>query len=48
MLEPRASETRILKAFSDGYDRIRAIAERKLPARPASNIELQPGDFAQR
>ena len=45
-LEPRASDTRILKTFRDGYGRIRAIAERKLLAHPAARLELTAGDFA--
>ena len=45
-LEPRASDTRILKTFRDGYGRIRAIAERKLLAHPAARPELTPDDFA--
>jgi len=45
-LEPRASDAIILKTFRDGYDRIRAIAERKLLARPATRLELTPADFA--
>ena len=45
-LEPRASDTRILKTFQDGYGRIRAIAERKLLAHPAARPELTPDDFA--
>jgi hypothetical protein len=45
-LEPRASDTRILKTFRDGYGRIRAIAERKLLAHPAARLELTVEDFA--
>jgi hypothetical protein len=45
-LEPRASDTRILKTFRDGYGRIRAIAERRLLAHPATRLELTPDDFA--
>lgn len=45
-LEHQASEARILKTFRDGYNRIRAIAERKLLAHPAARIELTPDDFA--
>lgn len=45
-LEPHASDARILKTFRDGYGRIRAIAERKLLAHPATRIELTPADFA--
>ncbi|WP_028215400.1 DUF1488 family protein [Paraburkholderia mimosarum] len=44
-LEPRASDAIILKTFRDGYGRIRAIAERKLLARPATRLELTPADF---
>lgn len=45
-LEPHASEARILKTFRDGFGRIRAIAERKLLAHPATKLELTPHDFA--
>jgi len=45
-LEPRASETRILKTFRDGYGRIGAIAERRLLAHPAARLELTAEDFA--
>ena len=45
-LEPRASDTRILKTFRGGYGRIRAIAERRLLAQPATRLELTPDDFA--
>ncbi|ALP68660.1 DUF1488 family protein [Paraburkholderia caribensis] len=45
-LEPRATEARMLKTFSDGYRRIRAIAERRLLAHPATTLELTPEDFA--
>ncbi|MEM5314248.1 DUF1488 family protein [Paraburkholderia sp. JHI869] len=47
-LEPRASDTRILKTFRDGYGRICAMAERKWLARPATRLELTPADFARR
>ena len=36
-LEPHADHGRILTAFRDGYGRIRAIAERKLLAHPATH-----------
>lgn len=45
-LEPRASDARILKTFRDGYGRIRAIAERRLLAHPATRLELTSDDFA--
>ena len=45
-LEPKASDTRILKTFRDGYGRIRAIAERKLLAHPTAHFEMTPDDFA--
>jgi hypothetical protein len=45
-LEPRASEARMLRTFNDGSRRIRAIAERKLRARPVARLELTPDDFA--
>ncbi|WP_225032075.1 DUF1488 family protein [Paraburkholderia sp. XV] len=44
-LEPGADDARVLKRFSDGYRRIRAIAERRLLARPATRIELTLEDF---
>jgi hypothetical protein len=47
-LEPLASDERILKTFRDGYNRIRALAERKMLAQPSSHIALQADDFAQR
>jgi len=47
-LEPQASEARILKTFRSGYNRIRAIAERKLLAHPTPKLELIPEDFAHR
>jgi hypothetical protein len=37
---------RILRAFRDGYVRIRAIAERKVLAHPATHLELTAADFA--
>ncbi|WP_084754144.1 MULTISPECIES: DUF1488 family protein [Paraburkholderia] len=45
-LEPGAIDARILKTFRDGYGRIRAIAERKLLAHPATRLELTLTDFA--
>ncbi|MFP3559553.1 DUF1488 domain-containing protein, partial [Paraburkholderia sp. SIMBA_049] len=36
----------ILKTFRDGYGRIRAIAERRLLAHPATRLELTSDDFA--
>lgn len=45
-LEPRACDARILKTFRDGYGRIRAIAERRLLAHPATRLELTSDDFA--
>lgn len=47
-LEPQASDARILKTFRDGFDRIRAIASRKLLAHPSRKLELTPQDFARR
>jgi hypothetical protein len=43
-LEPRAGDDRILKVFRDGHGRIRAIAERRLLARPAQRLELTSED----
>ncbi|HKR43784.1 MAG TPA: DUF1488 family protein [Paraburkholderia sp.] len=45
-LETRAGDARILKTFRDGYDRIRAITERKWLAVPSTRLELTPADFA--
>ncbi|CAG9245106.1 DUF1488 family protein [Paraburkholderia caribensis] len=45
-LEPQADDIRILRAFRDGYGRIRAIAERKVLAHPATHLELTAADFA--
>jgi hypothetical protein len=45
-LHPKASDARVLKAFRDGYGRIRAIAERKLLAHQAAHIELTTDNFA--
>jgi hypothetical protein len=47
-LEPRASERQILKTFREGYGRIRAVAERKLLARPGARVELTANDFARK
>ncbi|WP_233860292.1 DUF1488 family protein [Paraburkholderia sp. HD33-4] len=45
-LEPNADDGRILKAFRNGYGRIRAIAERKVLAHPTTHLELTANDFA--
>ncbi|BCF94951.1 DUF1488 family protein [Paraburkholderia largidicola] len=45
-LEPNADDIRILRAFRHGYSRIRAIAERKALAHPATHLELTAADFA--
>jgi hypothetical protein len=45
-LEPNADDIRILRAFRNGYGRIRAIAERKALAHPATHLELTAADFA--
>ena len=45
-LAPDATDVQILKTFLNGYGRIRAIAERKLRARSATRLELNPSDFA--
>ena len=47
-LEPNADDIRILRAFRNGYGRIRAIAERKVLAHPATHLELTTADFARR
>jgi hypothetical protein len=44
-LEPDADDVRILRAFCNGYGRIRAIAERKVLAHPTAQLELTAGDF---
>lgn len=45
-LEPDADDVRVLRAFRNGYARIRAIAERKVLAHPAAQLELTADDFA--
>ena len=46
-LAPNADDARTLKVFVDGFNRIHAIAERKLlGARPSKQIELSAADFA--
>jgi hypothetical protein len=45
-LEHNADDTRILRAFRNGYGRIRAIAERRLLAHPATHLQLTVDDFA--
>jgi hypothetical protein len=45
-LEPRASDTDILRTFENGFVRIKAIAERKFRARPATHLKLAAEDFA--
>ncbi|AXF06168.1 DUF1488 family protein [Paraburkholderia hospita] len=45
-LESGADDVRMLRAFRDGYGRIRAIAERKALAHPATHLELTAADFA--
>lgn len=44
-LEPNAEDMGILRAFRNGYGRIRAIAERKVLAHPATHVELTTADF---
>ncbi|WP_258879218.1 DUF1488 domain-containing protein [Paraburkholderia sp. BL6669N2] len=44
-LEDRADDLQILGTFRNGYSRIRAIAERKLPTYPCVRLELTPDDF---
>lgn len=41
-----ASDERLLKALSDGYERISARVHRKFLAHPASSIHLDVIDFA--
>ncbi|WP_180735142.1 DUF1488 family protein [Paraburkholderia sp. PGU19] len=45
-LEPRASDTDVLRTFENGFARIRAIAERKFRAHPATHLKLTAEDFA--
>ncbi|WP_109484187.1 DUF1488 family protein [Paraburkholderia sp. C35] len=45
-LEPNADELRIMRAFRNGYGRIRAVAERKVLAHPVTHLELTHADFA--
>lgn len=44
-LEPYADDIRMLRAFRNGYGRIRAIAERKVLAHPCTHLELTAADF---
>lgn len=45
-LEPNSDDVRTLRAFRNGYGRIRAIAERKMLAHPATQLELTAADFS--
>ncbi|AUT75957.1 DUF1488 family protein [Paraburkholderia hospita] len=45
-LEPRASDTDVLRTFQNGFVRIRAVAERAFRARPATHLKLAAKDFA--
>jgi hypothetical protein len=44
-LSPRADASRMLKAFDDGRNRIIAVAERKMRARPGHPVRLSSRDF---
>ncbi|WP_307857222.1 DUF1488 family protein [Paraburkholderia aspalathi] len=44
-LPPGANEVRTLKTFVDGRERIIAVAERKMRARPDRPVLLTVGDF---
>lgn len=45
---PGATETRILRAFSDGRGRIVAMAERKMLSRGGERVVLTMDDFSNR
>jgi hypothetical protein len=45
-LSPRADASRMLKVFDDGRNRIVAVAERKMRARPGHPVQLTSRDFA--
>ncbi|MFM0619324.1 DUF1488 family protein [Paraburkholderia nemoris] len=47
-LSPRADASRILKTFDNGRNRIVAVAERKMRARPGNPVRLTSHDFAGR
>lgn len=47
-LASRADASRMLKAFDDGRNRIVAVAERKMLARPGHPVRLTSHDFAVR
>jgi hypothetical protein len=44
-LSPGAHASRMLKTFADGRDRIVAVAERKMRARPDQPVRLTSHDF---
>ncbi|MDR5826182.1 DUF1488 family protein [Caballeronia sp. LZ043] len=45
-LAPNADNDRTLTVFRNGFDRIHAVAARKLLARPSKHLELDAVDFA--
>ena len=45
-LTPNADDARTLTVFRNGFDRIHAVALRKLLARPSKHLELCAVDFA--
>jgi hypothetical protein len=47
-LSPRADASRFLKTFDDGRNRIVAVAERKMRARPGYPVRLTSYDFVTR
>ncbi|MFM0551253.1 DUF1488 family protein [Paraburkholderia sediminicola] len=44
-LPPGADEVRMLKTFADGRERIIAVAERKMRARPHQPVRITVADF---
>ena len=47
-LSTRADASRMLKTFDDGRNRIVAVAERKIRARPGHPVRITSHDFAAR
>jgi hypothetical protein len=45
-LPPHADDARMLKTFTEGANRIRAIAHRKLLARPTDRLEITRADLS--
>ncbi|MBU9384040.1 DUF1488 family protein [Burkholderia gladioli] len=47
-VQPDATETRVLRAFADGRERIVAMAERKMLSHGGERVVLTMGDFSNR